>query len=152
MGPSLQDWDDKADAFSSDNYYERFFSDIVQTQGRHLLRHPDTPPHANCRIRRCNSFSTDLCRRLEDVQFVQRLRSKKYGADVADEWPISHTPPEIRSDYDSRERRLMLALEAPTPPEDAYDMDDICSGGEFGGVDDKIPPETGGCHGGMNRK
>lgn len=61
---------------------------------------------------------------LDLVLFVQRLRCHKYGAQDAEEWPIGHTPPELKQRVEDEHRRYQALLDLPTPS-DSGDVDDM---------------------------
>lgn len=95
--------------------------DVVLTQGRHLLSRPETPvfglvwTHAH--------FVPTLQDRLDLLTTRLRLRSKKYGKEIADEWPISRTPAEIVQNHWITVLREGILSKEPIPLDRAYDED-----------------------------
>lgn len=85
--------------------------DVVSSQGHYLVAPPDTPVIAS------NLDPSELQSRLESLLRVQHLRCHLYGGENAEEWPISHTPLEIRERYFNEQKRVEALLEVPTPPE-----------------------------------
>jgi len=91
--------------------------DVVKTQGKYLTSRPTTPtiiaqpdPH----------FLTKLDAELERLCFVQNLRQHQYGEDVAKEWPINHTPPEVKAQWQEDQAKFDDFLDnlPPTPSDD----------------------------------
>ncbi|KAI1945396.1 hypothetical protein LOZ12_003197 [Ophidiomyces ophidiicola] len=92
--------------------------DVVSTQGQYLKPRPETPAieqHYD------PAFVRDLEIHLDGLLYCQLLRREKYG-DTADEWPPSHTPPEIKEKWmTKREEEMKIRqalLEIPTPEEE----------------------------------
>ncbi|KAI0423864.1 hypothetical protein F5Y09DRAFT_354419 [Xylaria sp. FL1042] len=71
--------------------------DIVATRGAYLVPRASTPvwPEAND-----GRFAAALERHLNALLIVQRVRRSKYH-DAADEWPIGHTPPEVKEKHEA---------------------------------------------------
>ncbi|KAI1949863.1 hypothetical protein LOZ57_002342 [Ophidiomyces ophidiicola] len=92
--------------------------DVVSTQGRYLKPRPETPAieqHYD------SKFVKELEIHLDSLLYEQSLRRKNYG-DAADEWPPSHTPPEIREKWmakrDEQRKIRQALLEIPTSEEE----------------------------------
>ncbi|KAI1938958.1 hypothetical protein LOZ66_003035 [Ophidiomyces ophidiicola] len=92
--------------------------DVVSTQGQYLKPRPETPAieqHYD------SEFARNLEIHLKSLLYCQSLRRKHYG-DTADEWPPSHTPPEIKEKWMAKreeQRKIRNALlEIPTPEEE----------------------------------
>lgn len=65
-----------------------------------------------------SDFSEQLQRKLEVLVFTQQLRCRLYGANVAEESPISHTPPEVKEQYRVGRAATTEDWDAPTPDEE----------------------------------
>jgi hypothetical protein len=70
--------------------------DVVTTQGRHLVSRPSTPIYERSPDL---DFLDKLESRLNLALFTQNLRVHQYGKATAEEWPINHTPPEIKTKW-----------------------------------------------------
>ena len=94
--------------------------DIVETQGRGLRTRPNTPvprptPYSDA------EFVALLRRRLNLlVTFRQYHRRRKYGDDVANEWPAGRTPVDVRERWISsvEEEKRLLVDYPPTDEEE----------------------------------
>ncbi|KAM5445808.1 hypothetical protein MaudCBS49596_007097 [Microsporum audouinii] len=99
---------------------ERFYGplpDVVSTQGRFLRPRPETPtfdPEYD------PDFAHKLAFLLDGVPFRQKVRRRKYGEEIVEEWIEGHTPIEIREKWISEQEEKMrqhdAILENPTPP------------------------------------
>jgi hypothetical protein len=98
--------------------------DIVATQGAYLVPRPHTPVFEKSYD---ESFATALDRAFNALNVEQLLRHTMYR-EAADEWPIGHTPPEVK-ERRLAELRAMDDMEWATSDED--------SGGDEG--DDVTP-------------
>ncbi|KAF3480243.1 uncharacterized protein GIQ15_05590 [Arthroderma uncinatum] len=91
--------------------------DVVSTQGHHLRPRPNSPIFER---KHDPEFLEKLDFFLDDLLFLQKLRRRKYGNEVADEWPPSHTPTEIKdrwkTEQEEEQRKIKALLDIPTPP------------------------------------
>lgn len=71
-------------------------------------------------------FHAQLKRKLEHLVFTQQLRSRIYGTHVAEDYPISHTPIEVKEQYLRRKEEDLEDLEAPTPEEEEVLWNEKC--------------------------
>jgi hypothetical protein len=78
--------------------------DIVQSQGRHLRRRPDSPISPQSEL----EFWENLCKAFDRFTELQKFRIQKYGQDVAEEYLVHHTPLEHRK----RWQKYMEATDA----------------------------------------
>lgn len=85
--------------------------DTVETQGRYLLPRPRTPVYTGPAD---PNFAKMLHISLNSLLLVQKWRRDRYGAQDAEEWPISHTPGEVKEVYREKQKRRQEALEALT--------------------------------------
>jgi hypothetical protein len=73
--------------------------DVVATQGAYLVPPPRTPVWQKAHD---DEFVSELTMRLYSViQIIQGIRRRQYF-EAADEWPINHTPPEVKAEYEAR--------------------------------------------------
>jgi len=95
--------------------------DLVDTQGQYLLKRPSTPIYSQ---EHDLKFSQHLTERLESLVNIQNFRTHKYGVDVAEEYPISHTPIEIKSSWETEQAAFDKFLDElpPTPSDDGTPM------------------------------
>lgn len=95
------------------------FLDIVATQGAYLIHRPTTPvSHKAYDV----DFVTTLEKHLNAVVTQQICRYAMYH-EAANEWPIGHTPPEVKQRRDTELRRLE---ELEVTSNDGSDGDDEC--------------------------
>lgn len=102
---------------TNNNAHLQDFLDIVATQGAYLVPREGTPVP-----REANDvqFATALNQRLERVVTEQIWRCRIYH-DAADEWPIGHTPPEVKEE---RIAKLKAYAESEGATSDGSDNDD----------------------------
>jgi hypothetical protein len=62
-----------------------------------------------------SDFTGQLQQKLEMLVFTQHLRCRLYGANIAEESPISHTPPEVKEQYKMGQEAAYEDWDAPTP-------------------------------------
>ncbi|KAF2007160.1 hypothetical protein P154DRAFT_114240 [Amniculicola lignicola CBS 123094] len=90
-------------------------TDVVATQGRHLLPATSTP--AVCKGFD-SDFYEDLCHRLQRLHDQDLVRQKLYDHDALNS-RYGHTPPTVRAQYQSEDhnamREFMELLEPATP-------------------------------------
>jgi len=91
--------------------------DVVKTQGKHLTSRPTTPTYI---IEPDPHFLSKLDAELERLSFVQNQRERQYGEDIAKEWPINHTPPEVKARWHEDQAKFDDFLDnlPPTPSDD----------------------------------
>jgi len=91
--------------------------DLVDTQGHYLLKRPSTPIYSQ---EHDPEFAQQLSERLDSLVFRQHLRTHKYGKDVADEFPISHTPTDIKTSWQNEQDAYQKFFDElpPTPSDD----------------------------------
>ncbi|KAL9621090.1 MAG: hypothetical protein Q9160_004475 [Pyrenula sp. 1 TL-2023] len=99
--------------------------DIVSTQGAYLVRRPETPIYPS----RLDLYRVDL--KVNTLVTLQKWRVQMYGPEDAEEWPVSHTPPEIRQRYWDEQMRAKELFWADTPPEDEEIINDARAGDEL---------------------
>ncbi|KAF5025533.1 hypothetical protein F66182_2385 [Fusarium sp. NRRL 66182] len=80
----------------------------VATQGSHLIHPPPTPAFRNPVPN--HLFIKTLQKRLKDLSWQQDIRISCYGADFANEWPISRTPRDLAQEAAARIIRLQDEL------------------------------------------
>ncbi|KAI0431759.1 hypothetical protein F5Y09DRAFT_354583 [Xylaria sp. FL1042] len=76
--------------------------DVVSTQGKHLLPRLDTPVWEKPFDK---EFASTLADKLDGLVIVQRCRQNQYD-EAADEWPIGHTPPEMKERHEAKLRKM----------------------------------------------
>ena len=76
--------------------------DIVATRGLYLVNRVGTPVDENSPD---DEFAAKLARKLNAVLTAQACRKAKYGK-TADEWPIGHTPPDVKEKRMAKLRAL----------------------------------------------
>lgn len=112
----------------ANNSTHQSLPDIVSTQGYYLEGYPGTPVFTH---RNNPAFLRELDAALDLLLFRQRLRTHKYGKEDAEEWPPSHTPPELRQRYDeekeAEQARMEALLEISTPSSDGVVGDESSS-------------------------
>lgn len=86
------------------------FPDVVSTSGAHLITQPNTPPTSRPPL-----DAHDLTARLYIVQDWEVIRQNKYGAEIADEFRIRHTPIEARERYEEARRKAQEEWENYVP-------------------------------------
>ncbi|KAL9621082.1 MAG: hypothetical protein Q9160_004467 [Pyrenula sp. 1 TL-2023] len=91
----------------------------MSSQGVHLAPYPDTP------VFPVRLDIEDLKIRINTLLTVQIWRRRKYGNEDAEEWPISHTPQELRQQYHDQVERDRAILEADTPTEDQTPINEV---------------------------
>lgn len=91
----------------------------MSSQGVYLAPYPDTPVFPE------PLDIDDLKLRLNHLLTVQIWRRHQYGNENADEWPISHTPPELQQRYRDRVARARAIVEADTPPEERTPVNEV---------------------------
>lgn len=82
--------------FANHSTHQQPLPDIVQTQGKHLVSRPTTPTYSRAPD---PDFVEKLYTSLDSLLNTQKLRVHQYGENVAEEWPINHTPPEIKTNW-----------------------------------------------------
>jgi len=92
--------------------------DPVRTQGKHLVSRPSTPLHC---FGPDPNFLQKLDASLESLVSRQTLRTRVYGEDIAEEWPISHTPSELKHKWEDYEALKWIDDIPPTPSDDGSD-------------------------------
>ena len=90
---------------------------VVDSHGKHLRPRPSTPVHHPEHDER---FLQQLDQKLSSLVFVQNQRFRRYGQSVAEEYPISHTPTEIKSAWVEEQHAFDKVLDdlPPTPSDD----------------------------------
>jgi len=86
--------------------------DVVKTQGKHLVSRPTTPTYSR-------TLDPDFVEKLHSSLYsllnTQKLRVHQYGENIAEEWPISHTPQEIKTNW-VEERTVVDSWNDEFPP------------------------------------
>ena len=95
--------------------------DIVATQGVHLIPRTNTPVFKNSTHDE-EHFAITLSRKLYAIQVEQIVRRVMYRQ-AADEWPIGHTPPEVKEQYEAEMKAREEQAENSSSKDD--DDDDI---------------------------
>ena len=105
--------------------------DIVATQGVYLVPRPRTPVFEAAYNR---EFAATLSQILHGTVLGHRARRIKYR-ELADEWPIGRTPPEVKRKYED-EIKAREELEVAT-------SDDSSHGDDGDGDDGRVDPKKG---------
>ncbi|KAM5508013.1 hypothetical protein McanMca71_001284 [Microsporum canis] len=107
--------DEKFYGLTSSNH--KPLPDVVSMQGRFLRPRPETPTFDP---EYYPDFARKLAFLLDGVPFRQKVRRRKYGEEIVEEWIEGHTPIEIREKWISEQEKKMkqhdAILENPTPP------------------------------------
>ncbi|KAI3316750.1 hypothetical protein HD806DRAFT_420520 [Xylariaceae sp. AK1471] len=93
--------------------------DIVATHGKYLIPPMRTPVFEKSYD---EEFAAELAQRLDALTIRQLVRRAKYH-EAADEWPIGHTPPEVK-ERRRAELRVLEELERALSDEDS-DSDEV---------------------------
>ncbi|KAI0505884.1 hypothetical protein F5B22DRAFT_651299 [Xylaria bambusicola] len=115
-------------------------SDVVATQGIHLITRPNTPV---LEVAYHQRFIAEITRSLSKLKIQGYLRRSKYGS-AADEWPARHTPPEIREKYSAKMKAWEKAFHEVCSSEDGI-SDEISDSAEenYATIDSEGGGETG---------
>ncbi|KAL9616119.1 MAG: hypothetical protein Q9160_008975 [Pyrenula sp. 1 TL-2023] len=89
------------------------FPDVVTTAGAHLVTQPPTPVLSYMGT---EQWARALHQKLDFLLHRQEIRYLKYGKDNAEEWPMSHTPPELKEPWLEHVRRQQWIFDNPGPP------------------------------------
>lgn len=110
--------------------------DIVATQGECLVPRWHTPVWEK---EYSEEFAVILTRKLDALDIAQLVRRAKYGP-AADEWPIGHTPPEMK-ERRVAELRALEELEDRTSDEDSdeYESHDTTADNRAAGSKETQP-------------
>ena len=87
--------------------------EVVVTQGACLATRPATPVQSDSPEWRA-FFHATVCKKLTDLDKCQRQRRRIYGQEIADEYLMDHTPPDVLYGIEANPKMPPPGLDTPS--------------------------------------